>query len=57
MKIVFYIYFLHVFLDLKTSLLKIRELDLHFKNIKKIIFFLLIYRIMNLYIRCIPDIE
>jgi hypothetical protein len=40
--------YLHVFLDLITSLLKPFELDLYFKNTN--FFFQLVYVIMNLYI-------
>jgi hypothetical protein len=49
--------FQHAFLVLITSLLKLRELGQYFKNSKKIIFFLLISGITNLYVKRIPDIE
>jgi hypothetical protein len=39
------------------SLLKLWELGQYFKNTKKIFCLLLISKIMNLYIRCIPDIK
>jgi len=43
---------LHTFLNLITSLLKSWELGLYFKNTKKKEFyFLLVFEIMNLYVR------
>ena len=54
-KIVLLIY-LHVFLDLITNLWNPWELGLHFKN-KKIILFVWISRITNLYVRRVPSIK
>jgi hypothetical protein len=44
-------------LALITSLLKSRELNRYFKNTKKIFCFLLISRIINLYVKHTPDIK
>jgi len=44
-------------LALITSLLKSRELGQYFKNSKKLFCFLLVSRVMILYVRRIPDIK
>ena len=44
-------------MGLITSLLKPWRFGLNLKNTKKIILFILIPRIINLYIKCIPDIK
>ena len=44
-------------LTLITSLLKSRDLDQYFKKPKKLFYFLLISGIMNLYVKCTPDIN
>jgi hypothetical protein len=48
---------LHVFLNLITHLWNLWELDLYFKNTKKIILFFSILKIMNLYIKSTHDIK
>ena len=48
---------LHAFWDLITSLLKPYELGLYLKNTKKLFCFLLVFGIINLYIRRILDIK
>jgi hypothetical protein len=51
-------YILACILALVTSLLKSRELGQYFKKkFKKKYFFVLMFRITNLYIKCIPDIK
>jgi hypothetical protein len=40
-----------------TSLLKSRELGQYLKNSTKIFYFVLVSGIMNLYVKCIPDIK
>jgi hypothetical protein len=51
-------YVLTCILALITSLLKSREFDQYFKNSKKNIFcFVLVSKIMNLYVKRIPDIK
>jgi hypothetical protein len=47
----------HAFWALIIGLLKSRELGPYFKNTKKILCFLLVSRIMDLYVRRIPDIK
>jgi hypothetical protein len=54
LKKLFPLIFLYIFLDLITSLLNPWELGIHFK---KLFFFLLIYEIMNLYVRFILNIK
>ena len=49
--------YLHVFLDLVTSLVKPWEQRLYFKNTKNLFYFLLVSGIMNLYVRYIFDIK
>ena len=53
-KIVFYFC---IFIYLITSLLKPRELGLHFKNNKKLFCFFLIHGITNLHVKHIPYIK
>ena len=50
-------YVLACILALITSLLKSRELGQYFKKSKKIFYFVLVSGIMNLYVKCIPDIK
>jgi hypothetical protein len=40
-----------------NQFIKVTRTDQYFKNFKKIIFFLLISRIMTLYVKRIPDIK
>jgi len=51
------IYVLACVLALITSLLKPWELGQHFKKYPKIVCFLLVSRIRNLYVKHIPDIK
>ena len=50
-------YVLACILALITSLLKPWELRQYFKKIQKIFCFVLVSEIMNLYVKCIPDIK
>jgi len=52
-----YIYIVACILALITSLLKSWELGQYFKKIKKNILFCFMSGIMNLYVKCIPDIK
>ena len=50
-------YVLACILALITNVLEPWELDKYFKNSKKIFYFLLVYEIMNLYVKRILDFE